>query len=145
LRPQLDAARRIQSRVDALTPAGRTPLTRAVRMAAETLGHRDEPATIVLLTDGEESCKGAPCELAKTFKAESAALTVHVISYRIKGSIGSDGVFKARCLADETGGLYVATETVGELAAALEKVLACPFVSMRPERTLKIRSAASGP
>jgi Ca-activated chloride channel family protein len=142
LRPHLDAAKKIQGLVNELKPAGRTPLTRAVRSAAEALGHRDRPATIVLLTDGEETCSGAPCELARALKREGAGLTVHVISYRIKDSLGSDGVFESRCLADETGGLYVATETADELAAALEKVFACPFIS--DVQPIRIRSAATG-
>ena len=143
LRPRLDAADRIQARVNALLPEGRTPLTSAVRRAADALGRSGRPGTIVLLTDGEESCNGAPCDLAKALKAENANLTVHVVSYRIKGSIGSDGVFKAACLAKETGGLYVATETIDELAAELEKMLACPYVSERPRRSLRSRSVAS--
>lgn len=129
LRPQLDAGAAIRARAEELKPAGRTPLTRAVRMAAEALDYRAKPATIVLLTDGEESCGGDPCALAKALKAGSPALTVHVVSYRIGASLGSSGIFEARCIADETGGLYVAADTADELVTALEKVLACPFVS----------------
>jgi Ca-activated chloride channel family protein len=62
-------------------------------------------------------------------------VTVHVVSYRIRDSLGSEGVFEAQCLAGETGGLYVATETADEVAAALEKAFACPLVSeARPGR-----------
>jgi Ca-activated chloride channel family protein len=146
LPPQRDAAKAIQNRVNDLKPAGRTPLTSAVRLAAEALGYRDRPATIVLVTDGEESCGGAPCELAKALKARAPGLTVHVVSYKIVGSLGSEGRFEARCLADETGGLYVATETADELAAALEKVLGCPIVSdTRPKGGLKIRWGQTAP
>jgi Ca-activated chloride channel family protein len=83
------------------------------------------------VTDGEETCRGAPCELARSLKRQGARVTVHVLSYKIAGSLGSDGVFASRCLADATGGLYVATETVEELVEALEKTLACPLVSYR--------------
>jgi Ca-activated chloride channel family protein len=98
-------------------------------MAADALGYRERPATIVLLTDGEETCGGSPCALARALKARGAGITVHVVSYRIKSSLGSSGVFGAMCLADETGGEYYSTETADELAAALEKVLACPLLS----------------
>jgi Ca-activated chloride channel family protein len=146
LLPTLNAAGRILDRVYRLDPGGRTPLTRAVKMAADVLNYRERPATIVLLTDGEETCGGAPCALARALKAEGAGVTVHVVSYRIAGSLGSDAVFSARCLAEETGGLYVATGTADELAAALEKVLACPLVSRaRPGDALTTRRAASAP
>jgi Ca-activated chloride channel family protein len=129
LPPRLNAAAQILSRVEALKPDGRTPLTLAVRRAAESLDYRQRPVTVVLLTDGEETCDGAPCALAKMLKAQGARTTVHVISYRISSAIGSEGVFASRCLADETGGIYAETNTVDEVAAALETALACPMVS----------------
>lgn len=129
LRPAPNAAALIMSRLESLKPDGKTPLTRAVRMAANALDYRNRPATIVLLTDGEETCGGGPCELAQLLKAEGARTTVHVISYRIASAVGSDGVFASRCLADDTGGLYVAADTVDEVAAALETALACPMIS----------------
>jgi Ca-activated chloride channel family protein len=134
LRPAINAATRIMARLDALKPDGRTPLTRAVRRAADVLDFRNRPATIVLITDGEETCQGAPCALAKTLKAEGAHTTVHVISYHIASAIGSEGVFASRCLADDTGGIYAATNTVDEVAAALETALACPMVSQAAAR-----------
>ncbi|MEI9901019.1 MAG: hypothetical protein WDN31_13765 [Hyphomicrobium sp.] len=54
---------------------------------------------------------------------------MHVISYHIASAIGSEGIFASRCLADETGGIYAATDTIEEVAAALETALACPQVS----------------
>ena len=129
LRPAQNTAAKIMSRVDPLKPDGKTPLTRAVHMAANALDYRSRPATIVLLTDGEETCGGSPCALAQLLKAEGARTTVHVISYRIASAVGSDGVFASRCLADETGGLYVSANTADEVAAALETALACPMIS----------------
>ncbi|MEO1223373.1 MAG: vWA domain-containing protein, partial [Pseudomonadota bacterium] len=38
--------------INAIMPLGRTPLTDAVRQAAEELRYQDEPATVVLLSDG---------------------------------------------------------------------------------------------
>jgi Ca-activated chloride channel homolog len=134
LRPAPNAAAQIMSRVDRLKPDGKTPLTRAVRMAADALDYRNRPGTIVLLTDGEETCGASPCDLAKTLKADGAHTTVHVISYRIASAVGSDGVFASRCLADETGGLYVAADTIDEVTAALETALACPVVSEAIDR-----------
>jgi Ca-activated chloride channel family protein len=127
-KPLPNAAERILGVVEALRPDGRTPLTRAVRRAAAVLDYRKRPAVIVLLTDGEETCGGATCKVAKALKERAAALTIHVISYRIKESLGPDGIFESRCLADETGGLYISTQTTGELIAALEKTLGCPLV-----------------
>ena len=129
LRPMPDAAAKIMARVERLRPDGRTPLTRGVRRAAEVLQFRERPASIVLVTDGEETCSESPCALAKSLKTDGARTTVHVISYKIASAIGQDGVFVSRCLADETGGVYAATDTAEEVADALETALACPLVS----------------
>jgi Ca-activated chloride channel family protein len=146
--PVENATDRILAEIGKLTPAGRTPLTRAVVMAAEVLNFRSRPATIVLLTDGEETCGGAPCKLAEELKASGAKVTVHVITYRIRDALGSDAVFASRCLADATGGLFVETETTDELAAALKEALGCvPIadIELRGRGGVRSRSASSGP
>jgi Ca-activated chloride channel family protein len=128
-RPRINAGQRILDAIDRLRPDGRTPLTRAVEVAANLLGFSKRPAVIVLLTDGEETCGGDTCGLARSLKARAADLTVHVVTYRIQSSLGPDGIFEGRCLADETGGLYISTETTDELPAALETTLGCPLVT----------------
>jgi len=57
--------------VNGVVPGGQTPLTAAVRGAAEELRFRDKPAVVVLLTDGEETCGGDPCRLARQLRAEA--------------------------------------------------------------------------
>ena len=65
LKPAPDAGKPIMGAVNALVPAGKTPLTSAVEQAAEVLNYRNKPGVIVVVTDGEETCGGSPCELAK--------------------------------------------------------------------------------
>ena len=137
--PISDAAPRIIAEIEALQPAGDTALTEGVRRAAEALDFRSEPATVVLLTDGKETCGGEPCALAGQLLAEGRDLTVHVIGFKVRGAFFSwdsqgreeyiNGTTVARCLADRTGGLYVSTETVDELADALKRTLGCQFLT----------------
>lgn len=49
--------------IDALKPVGKTPLSDAVRKAAETLRYTEEKATVILVSDGEETCNADPCAL----------------------------------------------------------------------------------
>lgn len=141
LLPRANAARQILERVAALKPDGKTPLTRAVHLAADVLDFRSRPATIVLLTDGEETCGASACALADMLKSDGARTTVHVISYRIASAIGTDGVFASRCLADTTGGIYAQTNSADEVAKALEEMLACPMISDADRST----TLAAGP
>ncbi|CUH78168.1 vWA domain-containing protein [Tropicibacter naphthalenivorans] len=133
--PQWSAAPRILSDVDTLEPSGETPLTEAIRAAAEALDYKTRPGAIVLVTDGKETCGGAPCQLAAELAADGFDLTVHVIGFKVRGSHFSwDGTNSgynsetavARCLADRTGGQYVSAESVSDLIAALRVTLGCP-------------------
>lgn len=70
-RPIPNAAEPIMSVVNALNPAGKTPLVDAAEQAAEVLDYRSSAGVVVLLTDGEETCGGAPCALGKLLKVDS--------------------------------------------------------------------------
>lgn len=135
--PIPDAAPRITGAVDGLEPDGNTPLTTAVRSAAEALEYTSRPGIVVLVTDGRETCGGSPCALGAELAATSANLTVHVIGFQLQPD--QDGhpslrpgnsTRKADCLAEKTGGQVVTTETADELVEALRETLVCPMVSM---------------
>ena len=84
LKPAANAGERIMAEVNALTPAGKTPLTAAVADAADVLDYQNKPALIVVVTDGEETCGGSPCNLGKELHGKAERLTVHVIAFRVK-------------------------------------------------------------
>ncbi|MEP1587037.1 MAG: VWA domain-containing protein [Tateyamaria sp.] len=136
--PMLDAARPVIDAVNSLEPSGSTPLTDAVKLAAETLDYQSRPAAIVLVTDGKETCGGQPCILATDLANEGADTTVHVIGFKVRGSFFSwdrdtDNDYNvsesvARCLADRTGGTYTSAETLDQLIAALRETLGCQFL-----------------
>jgi Ca-activated chloride channel family protein len=130
-RPMPNAAEQIMRVVNGLNPAGKTPLVDAVKQAAAVL---DREGTVVLLTDGEETCGGAPCELGKLLKAADRSLTVHVIGYQLKAFrwTGAQSFLDVKCLAEETGGLYITAENREDLVQAFEKTLGCPMMSALP-------------
>lgn len=140
--PSPDSAEAIISDVEALRPKGLTPLSASVALAAETLGYRSTPGVVVLVTDGSETCGGRPCALGAQLRAEGVDLQVHVIGYKVVGDFFSwnnpeakeysGGQTVAKCLADQTGGLFVSTETVDELVAALNQTLGCPVIGRGP-------------
>ena len=101
--------------------------------AADILEYKDKPAIVVLLTDGEETCGGKPCDLARELKKKGKDITVHVIGYRNKEAGGLSDIFGARCLAEETGGLYLPVGSVDELTDALRKTMTCPLFTQAPE------------
>ncbi|CAN1721373.1 Ca-activated chloride channel homolog [Hyphomicrobium sp. 1Nfss2.1] len=129
LQPAPRSADRIMAALSRLNPAGRTPLTAAVREAARVLRFPEKPGVVVLLTDGEETCGGDPCAMAKALRAEGENLTIHVIGYRMRELATTNGYVQSRCMTDSTGGLYISVETSEQLVEALQKTLGCPAVS----------------
>jgi Ca-activated chloride channel homolog len=102
------SANHIMSELDKVQPYGRTPLTSAARTAAEALQFRERPAVIVLLTDGDETCHGDPCALARLLKKEGRDVTVHVVGFMLSYAIEPTGGQLARCLSRGFGGaLYL--------------------------------------
>jgi hypothetical protein len=86
---------------------------------------------VVLVTDGEETCGGAPCALGQFLKANSRALTVHVIGYQLRGYswTGAQSILDVECLAETTGGFYITAKNRDDLVKAFEKTLGCPMMS----------------
>ena len=132
-RPMWNATEPIMSVVNAINPAGKTPLVAAVKQAATVLDYKTKPGIIVLLTDGEETCGGAPCALGTALKA-SSKITVHVIGYQLRGFswTGPQSYLDVKCLAEVTGGLYITAQNRQDLIAAFEKTLGCPMMSAIP-------------
>lgn len=140
-KPVPDAAGPVLRAVEALSPGGMTPLTASVEAAAAVLeGH----GIVVLVTDGNETCGGRPCALGAGLAAAAPGLTVHVIGFRVvrdpfswnnpEGRDYTEGETVAKCLADRTGGLFLSTDTVDELAAAMQQVLGCALIGQAPSR-----------
>jgi Ca-activated chloride channel family protein len=134
MRPMPNAAQRILNDVGSLNPSGKTPLASAVEQAANVLDYRAKPGVVVLLTDGEETCDGLPCDLGKMLNTEGVQLTVHVIGFRMTAFwTGAQSALDVKCLAKETGGLYIAAQEQEELVQAFEKTLGCPMMSRLPQ------------
>lgn len=113
------------STVDSLVPRGKTPLTEAVRQAADTLGYRDTPATVILVSDGIESCNADPCALAAELEKSGVAFTAHVVGFDVARA---EDQAQLRCIAENTGGQFVMASTAVELAQAMQTVSEPPLV-----------------
>src|SRR6188474_1482650 len=59
--PEAGTADRIIGAAMSLNPRGKTPLSAAVLQAAEDLKYTEDAATVVLITDGIETCDADPC------------------------------------------------------------------------------------
>lgn len=143
--PARDTAAIIMDEIERLQPDGKTALTSAVSRAVEQLRQRGSGGDVVLVTDGKETCGGAPCQLAADIAARGTGITVHVIGFRVRRdqfqweSVGEvEGISVARCLAEQTGGSYHAAEGIDQLVGALIETLGCSRLS-QPSPTTIVR------
>lgn len=116
----VDAAK-INAITAKLSPKGKTPLTAAVRHAAEKLRYTEDKATVILVSDGEETCNLDPCAVAAELEAAGVGFTAHVIGFDIRNEAARQ---QLQCIATETGGTYVQANDAASLNAALAEVAA---------------------
>ncbi|RFP87040.1 VWA domain-containing protein [Rhodobacteraceae bacterium 63075] len=119
VQPGQAARQTILDRVGAITPTGKTPLTDAVEQAARTLSYTDQPATVVLISDGLESCERDPCALAEALERGGVAFTAHVVGF---GLASGDDAGSLACIAEKTGGEYISAANAEELGKAFDTV-----------------------
>ena len=120
--PAADSAGQIGAAVDTMRFLGKTPLSDAVRQAAEALRYGEEAATVVLVTDGLETCAADPCALGRELEAAGLNFTAHVIGFGLSEAEGA----QVSCLANATGGHYFEADDAEALARALQQTVAAP-------------------
>ncbi|RWO61664.1 VWA domain-containing protein [Mesorhizobium sp.] len=127
--PQAGSAGAVSTAADSLKFLGKTPLTSAVRQAAEALKYTEDKATVILITDGLETCKGDPCALGKELRAAGVDFTVNVVGFGLTAEEGK----QVACLADNTGGKYIQASDEKALQDALvETIAAAPAPAPEP-------------
>ena len=111
----------IIAKVAGIEARGYTPITRSLQLAAQDIG--GEPGaerTVVLMSDGRETCKSDPCAAAKALVGADAKLVIHAIG------LGVDDAARRQlqCIASVAGGAYFDARSQAELAATFAKAAA---------------------
>lgn len=120
----------IADAADRMRFLGMTPLSEAVRQAAESLRYTEQKATVILITDGIETCNADPCALASELEQSGIDFTAHVVGFGLSDEEGR----QVACLAENTGGKFIQASDAGTLADALtETVAAAPEPEPEPE------------
>lgn len=109
----------VMTKINAINPKGKTPISAAVRKAAEALKYTEEKATVILVSDGLETCNADPCALANELEAAGVDFTTHVIGF----DITEEEKAGLACLADNTGGRFMSAQSAGELTTALAETV----------------------
>ena len=134
--PAPGAASAITAAANSMKFLGKTPLSAAVKQAAEALKYTEEKSTVILITDGMETCSADPCALGTELETNGVDFTAHVVGFGLTAEEGRE----VACLAENTGGKYLEASDAEALKEALvQAVVAAPPpepapASQRPSR-----------
>jgi Ca-activated chloride channel homolog len=118
--PASGTAQSITDAANAMKFLGKTPLTESVRRAASELKSTEAKATVILITDGIETCEADPCALGAELEASGVDFTAHVVGFGLTAEEGAT----VACLAENTGGKYIEAKDAGSLIEALKTTVA---------------------
>src|SRR5699024_1932655 len=134
---------------NSINPKGMTPMTDAVIKAAGQLKYTEHEGTVILRSDGEETCHANTCDAAKRLDELGVGLTVHTVGFGLPAGEADAAKSQLQCLAENTGGQFFMAEDAAELTAALEQVVeAEPAPPPEPETievTFKATNQEGGP
>ncbi len=65
--------------INKLNPEGGTPLGNAIQKAGQMIDGVNKPATMIVISDGEESCNSNPCAIARRLARQKPYLTINVV------------------------------------------------------------------
>ena len=119
------------ARVRAIKPKGKTPIAHSIQLTAEALKTKENETTIILVSDGVETCHSDPCSVVRSLKQSGIKFILHVVGF----NVDLEGKMQLECLAKEGGGKYFAAGDAASLLAALETV--------KKEVTQKVEKAKS--
>lgn len=100
----------------AFEPTGWTPISLALQRAGEDLvAGPNVRNKIIMVTDGEETCAGDPCAVARSLRESGAEVVIDVVGFGTTPE--QDRLL--RCIAENSGGTFTNTQNAESLALAI--------------------------
>ncbi len=110
----------LTAQVEGLNPKGKTPITASLQQGIDLVrSGTSEGATLILVSDGLETCGGDPCKLVRDARAAGVEIVLHVVGFDVQG----EDVSSLECAAQAGGGLYLDAGNAEELSAALDRAV----------------------
>lgn len=104
--PQLNSNKKILSIIKRMKPKGKTPISSALRQAANTLSYTGT-SNIVIVSDGRDNkCGNNSCKIAKNLKSKYPKLHIDIISL----ATDKKAERNLQCIARVTGGRYIKSD-----------------------------------
>jgi len=124
------------AKVKAISPKGMTPMAASVKMVADVLKTREAETTIVLVSDGIETCDKDPCATIKGLKDSGIKFILHVVGF----GVDQKGRDQLTCFSEAGGGKYFQATDANSLLAALETVKKEVEVKVEEAKTTTVKA-----
>lgn len=105
-------------KINSIQPKGKTPIAKSLQMAGEKLSASEDKTTIILVSDGEETCEGDACKYVRDLRAQGINVKVHVVGF----DVGEKEKKQLSCIAEAGGGRYYTANNADQLKEALTEV-----------------------
>ena len=135
---------RAQERISSINAMGKTPITDSIQQTVDRLKGEEGESTIVLISDGLESCGKDPCALTRKLKSAGINFVMHVVGFGLMDHQKK----KLACIADAGGGTFFTADNASDLLEALtvvkQSVVAQVKVEPAPEPVVqKVESSST--
>ena len=135
---------RIQERISSLNAVGKTPITDSIEQTVDRLKSEEGESTIVLISDGLESCGKDPCALTTELKSAGINFVMHVVGFGLL----KEQEQKLACIAEAGGGEFFTASNAADLLDALtvvkQSVVEQVKVELAPEPVVqKVESSST--
>ena len=128
--------------INSIQPRGRTPLVYSVLQAPNDFKEKDT-GTLILLTDGIESCDGDIRSIGPALKEAGLKLRLHIVGFDIKGA---EARRELEAIAESGGGRYHHARDAAGLFGSLTEALQLEYAVVGGEgRQVAIGSVGGDP
>ncbi|MDJ0758160.1 MAG: VWA domain-containing protein [Woeseiaceae bacterium] len=126
----------LKSTINSVSPKGKTPITASLEVAFDLIDPESR-ASVILISDGLETCSRDPCQAVSAAKASGLPFVLHVVGFDVAG----EDTAQLECAAQAGGGLYLAVEDAAQLSDALVTAYEKPET---PDGRLAVTVTANG-
>jgi hypothetical protein len=122
------------AKATSLQPLGHTPITYALTQAGQDLLREEAAAhTVVLVSDGKETCESDPCAAAKSLAETDAKLVVHTVGAGVDEPTRN----QLQCIAAAARGSYFDANGAAELTTVVAQAAVTTATDAAPVAVAK--------
>ncbi len=112
----------VKSAIDGFNASGYTPIGLSLQEAERDLPP-EGPRTIVLVSDGEDTCAPPdPCQVARDLSARGVDVRIETVGFYLQGNPAATN--QLTCIAEATGGSFRTADNAAQLADELSQLSA---------------------